>query len=137
MALRRLEGWEARLNVYVEASRHRPFDWGKHDCALFAAGAIEAVTGTPLVDIPAYSGVYEAARALKCMGHRDVIDLANAHLRPWQSVLMARRADIALLSTEHGLSLGVVLGASVAGPGVDGLMFSPLQQASKAWRVGD
>lgn len=133
----RVQGWEARLNAYVEASRHRPFVWGAHDCALFAAGGVAAVTGSPLADIPTYSGPVAAARTLARMGHRDVIDLAGAYLRPWQSVLMARRGDIAAAITDNGPTLGVALGASIAAPGEAGLIFWALHHATRAWRVGD
>lgn len=133
----RVPGWETRLYGYVEANRHRPFAYGTLDCALFAAGAVEAVTGAPLAAIPAYAGALEAARTLKRLGHRDVIDLAGAYLRPWQSVLMARRGDIAAAVTDNGPTLGVVLGSSIAAPGESGVIFWALHHATRAWRVGD
>ena len=114
-----------------------PFAWGKHDCCIFAAGAVAEMTGVEMVEAPDYTTALGAARALGRLGHRDVVDLASAYLRPWQSLLMARRGDIAALDAGQGLSLGVVLGASVAAPGEQGLIFFPLNRAVKAWRAGD
>lgn len=41
----RLYNWEQRLSAYITTLAARPFDYGRHDCALFAAGAVEALTG--------------------------------------------------------------------------------------------
>lgn len=45
-SLRRRGGWERRLADYLAAARSRMWEWGSHDCAQFALGAIAAVTGT-------------------------------------------------------------------------------------------
>jgi len=37
--------WPERLLAALAAARDRPFRWGEHDCCLFAADLIEAVTG--------------------------------------------------------------------------------------------
>ena len=41
----RLRDWRTRLAAYLAAGRAKPFAYGEHDCARFAAGAVEAVTG--------------------------------------------------------------------------------------------
>lgn len=33
----RIEGWERRLNDYLESMKEVPFEWGKNDCTLFAS----------------------------------------------------------------------------------------------------
>ena len=42
----RLSNWTAPLIEYLAAAARRPFKPGHHDCALFAAGAVAAMTGT-------------------------------------------------------------------------------------------
>ena len=38
----RLPDWRGRLGAHLAAARARPFCYGTHDCATFAAGAVEA-----------------------------------------------------------------------------------------------
>ena len=66
----RYHDWEARLNDYLAAMRGQPFIYGALDCALFACGAVEAMTG---VDPAAqYRGIYStekgAAKVLRKLG---------------------------------------------------------------------
>ena len=42
----RHSNWTAPLIEYLAAAARRPFKPGHHDCALFAAGAVAAMTGT-------------------------------------------------------------------------------------------
>jgi hypothetical protein len=43
--MHRLPDWETRLAAFLEPLRLRAFAWGKHDCCIFTAGAVEAMTG--------------------------------------------------------------------------------------------
>lgn len=52
----RCEDWHARLAAYVFDAGRTPFAYGSHDCALFAAGAVEAMTGTDLA--AGWRGIY-------------------------------------------------------------------------------
>ena len=45
MLTNRVLDWRNVLGDLIEANRFRPFEWGQHDCALWAASAIAAVTG--------------------------------------------------------------------------------------------
>lgn len=127
MRLVRREDWRSGLARFVERARSIPFEWGQHDCALFAAAAIEAMTGVDLAS--GWRGRYRsaagAARLLRQAGHRDLPGLVASHLAP-VSPLLAAVGDIAAITGQDGRpALGVVLGAQVAGPGDRGLMFVP------------
>ena len=37
--------WPERLAEFIEARRLEPFAWGKNDCALFAADAVNLLIG--------------------------------------------------------------------------------------------
>ncbi len=41
----RLPGWEQRLQAIFDRENGAPFQWGRADCATFAADCVEAVTG--------------------------------------------------------------------------------------------
>ncbi len=41
----KLPGWQKRLTDFLRANHARPFQPGRWDCAIWAAGAVEAMTG--------------------------------------------------------------------------------------------
>jgi hypothetical protein len=41
----RRDGWEHDLHEVIEGARQRPFSWGSHDCATWAARVRQALTG--------------------------------------------------------------------------------------------
>jgi len=51
--------WPARLHQFLDTRQHTPFAWGYNDCCLFAAAAIEALTGRH--PAPALIGAYHSA----------------------------------------------------------------------------
>lgn len=106
--------WKPRLASYLAQVVRREFVPGVHDCALFAAGAVDAMTG---VDIAApFRGRYRTLRGgtriLRNAGHADHIALARAH---FEEIHASRAApgDLAVLAAEDGLALGVVHGEMV------------------------
>lgn len=46
--MRRYHDWRVRLRDYVEATRSRPFCWGRFDCCLFACNAVRSITGVDM-----------------------------------------------------------------------------------------
>jgi hypothetical protein len=135
----RLPDWRTRLDVYLSdvASAREAFAFGAHDCALFAAGAVEAMTGA---DIAApYRGKYgsylEGLQVLAEAGFADHIDVAAA-VFPETPVALANPGDLAWFHSDQGRVLGVVQGASVyvlQPTGILGLV--PLTDAAGALTV--
>lgn len=137
-ALARLPGWEARLDVVVEAARHAPYALGRHDCARFAGTCVAAVTGVDLwPQVGAYASRREAAQAIAAFGR----DLAAAVSRllgvDLVAPVLARRGDVVLYRDVED-HLGVCLGAQVAVLGPDGMAFVPITSPDVVgcWRVG-
>lgn len=132
----RNEGWERRLADAIEAARARPFAWGVHDCATWAADVRRAITGDDLAD--AWRGRYRtaagAARLLRRLGFGSLIEAATARLGPpLPSVLMARRGDV--LADPGARALGVCVGAWGLFLTPDGLTERPLADCAMAWSV--
>lgn len=134
----RLTDWRARLHRYLCAARTRPLQPGQHDCCLFGAGAIEAMTG---VDLAApYRGRYTTfsggRRVLRRDGHADHVALIAAHL-PEAHVSTALAGDIAILPTEDGPAVGVVSDGGVAyvlSPS-GGLSLCPMAPVQRLFKV--
>ena len=111
-----------------------PFEYGQHDCCLFAARCLDAV----------YGGDY-AARLSKCYRdkagsrrfiakHGGLVPAVSSFLGPLQSGLPSR-GDVTLVVTEDGDGVGVCCGATVAVAAEMGLAFYPLAAAKGFWRV--
>lgn len=111
MTLTRLPNWRARLTAYVMRSASTPFRPGQHDCALFAAGAVEAMTGIdPAADFRGtYRTLAEGRARMNELGHGDHIEMA-ARMLPEVPPIMAQIGDLAVV---EGEALGVVQGPMI------------------------
>lgn len=127
--------WRARLAAYVAAAATRTFQPGTHDCALFAAGAVEAITGRDLArGYRGYRSMRAGRAALADRGFASMADYAAAHLSEIP-VLRAQVGDIAVLDENGGEAFGVVQGARIYVLRLDGLGTVALTDAKRAFRV--
>lgn len=133
----RLSTWEARLGTYLAERRTMPFAWGSNDCALFAAGAVEAMTGSD--PAAAFRGAYRSmagsVRALKQHGAGTLEATIDA-LFPAIPTGFVRRGDLVW----NGEAVGVCVGAVALFVGQEGdaagLVRVPRAEWVKGWRVG-
>jgi hypothetical protein len=132
----RLKDWPSRLDAALAAARRRPFEWGAHDCCLFAASVVEACTG---VDLAAelrgtYSDALAAAALVESLGGIDAIAaLAGLEIDPE----LAAAGDIGLAEIEGRQSLVVNGGQVWLGAGAGGLLVAPASSVTRAWRIGE
>jgi hypothetical protein len=145
------EGWEGRLNEYIESRRFMPFEWGKNDCASFAAYAVEAMTGElpGKGDLGKYNCHADAIILLENLNSKG-----NAPHRPYAEIMallpelfgfkevavkLAQRGD--LLLVKHGDEIPALAIVSLdprlaVAPGEKGIKFiEVLKDGLKAWRV--
>jgi hypothetical protein len=132
----RVSNWPDKLAEHVEAWRHKKFRWGRNDCALFCLNAEKALTGSTRFPefINAYTSEKGSIAALEAAGFATMEDLVDARLEQIKPA-MAGRGDVALISTPNGDALSLVIGNQLAAMGKEGLVFLPLSEAKKAWRV--
>lgn len=128
--------WQARLVAYLHEARLRPFAFGQHDCSLFAADCVAAMTGA---DMAAewrgrYATMRGGLRLLRRAGFDDHIALA-AHHFPEISKMLAQPGDLAVVPTEDGPALGVVQGEAIYVLGPTGLGLVSILSAQRAFRV--
>lgn len=106
----RLPDWRPRLQAWLTEVRDRPFAYGEHDCALFAAGAVAAMTG---VDLAAeYRGRYGSLKEGFNLARGGHLALLRQHLEPIAPAL-AQVGDIALIGEVGFPALGVFEGGQV------------------------
>lgn len=138
--IQRMEGWEHRLSDFLRVREKMPFQWGVHDCMLFAGDAIEAITN---VDFCArYRGKYSNGREAKQLvneWHGGIIsNIFYEHLGDALGYpLKARRGDVAMTEINGVTSGGVVDGADACFITLkQGLIRVPINEKMLVWSVG-
>lgn len=128
--------WKARLVDYLAASAQRPFRYGQHDCALFAAGAVAAMTGTDHADgWRGYGDLPSGLRRLRAAGHDDHVAFV-ASILPEIHPVRAMPGDVAVMPGDGGVAaLGIVQGAGVYALRPQGIAVLPRGQMLRAFRV--
>lgn len=137
-ALQQLPDWRPRLQAYVATCVSLPFKAGTHDCALFWAGAVAAMTGhDPAVS---FRGRYRTLKggllALKRAGFRNHVE-AVAGLLTEIPPAYARAGDTAVVAGDGEIAeaLGIVQGEMIYVLRPDGLGLVPLTSALRAFRL--
>ena len=114
-SVRRLPHWEMLLDGWHKVAETRPFLWGLcHDRASairvmrdYAGGGVEKTV----------------AKAFAACGFGDV------------PPIFARRGDCGLVPGDGGPALAVCLGKMWAAQSKDGLVYLPLKNGLRAWRI--
>lgn len=133
----RLPDWPERLADYLASMRGVVFEWGANDCAVFAAGAVLAITGHYV--LPAtWCDRDEAMNLLRDL--RGLVPAVDAALPRLATPALAQRGDVVLVeATDRGPRrrwLAVCDGAQAWAPGSNGLVAVPMAWAVHAWGVG-
>lgn len=131
--LRRLD-WRPRLTAYLGAVRSVSFGYGEGqlDCALFAAGAVEAMTGVDLADgWRGYRSGADGVRRLRDRGFDGMPGLLAHHCAACPP-LLARPGDLVLLPRG---AVGVCQGRLAYAMGRDGVKLADMADATKGYRV--
>lgn len=135
--MRRHRDWRARMAAAIEVVRRLAHRLGAHDCALFCADVVLAMTG---VDLAAryrgrYASVDEAMEVMRADGFDDLCALVASMLEEIPPAL-ARMGDVmAFPSEETGWALGICNGEQVTVLRADGLGSVSREKATRAFRV--
>ena len=132
----RLPDWKARLNAFVTATARQPYALGSHDCALFAAGAVDAVCGIDPGKVwrGKYTTKAAGLRLVRKAGHQDHVAVFAAILDE-VSTAFAAAGDIAVVDDAGTLLLGVVQGESIYVLRPTGLGLVPRAMMLRAFRT--
>jgi hypothetical protein len=129
----RISTWEDALADYIAIKRHEPFEYGVNDCCLFAAGAVEAITGED--PMPEFRGQYDSLKtSLKVIKEIGAGTLEATMDNKFSEVAIshAQRGDLAFF----GESVGVVMGGFAYFVSDDGLERINRSFWDKCWGVG-
>lgn len=129
----RLPDWRPRLQAWLTEVRQRPFAYGDHDCALFAAGAVQAMTGVDLAAV--YRGRYTSLEGGLKLARGGHLALLRQNFDPVAPSL-AQVGDIALIGEVGFPALGIFEGDRVfVVREHNGLGTIPRAAATQAYRV--
>jgi len=134
----RLPDWRNRLAAVIERYKIEPFEWGRTDCAHFAADCIEATTGADTLGTfrAAYTSRLTAASRLRGHRCRTVAEAASAAAEAIGAVPIpprfARIGDVGVTSDDI-LAVRTSKGF-VARSETDGRFYRV--NCVKAWAVG-
>lgn len=122
------------LSDYMRQAQNKSFEWGVHDCATFAAGAIEVMTGDRIEfeDLRTVSFAEEVIIALRRQSLRDRVTMI---LGQSIHVGLASRGDIMLEEESTREALGVCFGEFSFFLAPEGLIPKATVGCALAWRV--
>lgn len=134
----RIQGWEQALVTSTASKLRTVWAWGEHDCIIFAADCIKAMTGQDLAE--EFRGQYdneaEAWALLGSIGYEDLGALVSSRL-PEIKPRDAMRGDVVLMAGEEGDFVAICDGLTAVGPRAPrGINHNPMTAAKRAWRVG-
>lgn len=129
----RISTWEDALSNYIVAKRHEAFEYGVNDCCLFAAGAVEAMTGEdPMPEFrDKYNSLKTSLQAIKDIGSGTLEATMDGKF-PEVEIGHAQRGDLAFFDG----SVGVVMGGFAYFVSDDGLERINRSLWDKCWGVG-
>lgn len=131
----RLYDWQLRLEAFARERLAMPFQWGRNDCALFAADAVQAMTGERLLpNMRGYSDVRGALRLIDGAG--GLRSIACYALGGFVLPAYASVGDVVLVKFGKREALGICNGGTVIGPGPTGMVAIGMDAAVAAWKVG-
>jgi hypothetical protein len=124
--------WEEALSDYISNKRDEPFQYGVNDCCMFAAGAVEAMTGVdPMEEFKGtYSDLRGSIKVLKEIGEGDLETTLDNKFEE-VAISYAQRGDLAFFDE----SVGVIMGSFAYFVSDEGLERIPREMWEKCWSV--
>jgi hypothetical protein len=124
--------WEEALSDYISSKRDEPFQYGVNDCCMFAAGAVEAMTGVdPMEEFKGtYSDLRGSIKVLKEIGEGDLETTLDNKFEE-VAISYAQRGDLAFFDE----SVGVIMGSFAYFVSDEGLERIPREMWEKCWSV--
>jgi hypothetical protein len=136
-SLARLPDWRALFSSFIAERAASSFEWGENDCAMFAAGGVEAATGVDLA--AAFRGRYKtpngSARAVRRIGEGD-LPSTLASLLPQIDPEEATAGDVVIISHQNQDVCGLRLRSNIVCLAQEGLVHFGPDAATHAYRVG-
>lgn len=139
--MKRNDTWRADMHKVIDNVTRKEFVPGEHDCALFVADVVKAITGEDHAKglRGKYKTLARGLAALKKKGFENHVEYA-ASLFPEVHPSMAGVGDIVVFKTENaeeaGCALGIVIGERSMVLRPEGMGTIETLKAIRAFKVG-
>jgi hypothetical protein len=130
----RYPDWDRRLTSHLFGRLRERFSYGGLDCVLFAANAVQAMTGTDLLG-ELRGKWHTKSQAMRMIASLGGLRAAVAGVMGPASEQVPKRGDLVLCELGLGPTLCLSWGIGVLGPGAEGLMTMRLPAQFETWSI--
>lgn len=107
--LTRFKDWRTRMALYHEVAKAAKFSWSSFDCAKYASGHVNAITGVDLGStLATYTDGPSATKAIEAAGYTSLLDICQKNF-PAVEKHLAQRGDIGAIETDDTVGVGFAL----------------------------
>lgn len=130
----RRHDWAARLFDVVTEHEVMPFQWGRTDCCMFVARALDAMLDTT------YAGqlqnlYHDEESALDFISQHGGLPGAVSVFLGHPTDARAARGDVVLIDGGEGLAVGICMGGHLLAMGPTGLRILERSEIRAVWKV--
>lgn len=131
----RIKGWQTRLEALVNDRLHRRFEFGVHDCCLWAADVVLAATGTDPAEglRGTYNDEQSAQAVIESMG--GVPSIGASRFGDEIAVSLAQSGDVGMIDTDSGPALVAKVGTTWMAATAWGVSHIADDSVMRAWRA--
>jgi len=130
----RRDDWVEQMWTTIEAAAQTPFAWGQHDCCLFAASVVDAMTDSAHV-ADLQTRYTDEATALAFIADEGGLESAVSGYLGEAKTGRPQRGDVVMFEGEQGDTIGVCTGRDLVAAGPDGLVIVPKNATVKFWSI--
>jgi len=138
--------WENDLEEYIEEVRNKPFDWGLHDCVVFANQIIKVQLGKGFFDehLPEYKTALKANRTYRTMllemKVANIKEAIDTKLTRFVGLIPPKGSIVCKVEKQRidygiGHNLGVAIDNRAGFLGYKGLQFQKITSGDVFWTV--
>lgn len=132
----RYDDWQTRFWNAMDEARSTAFEWGQHDCALFATKMADAICDSQYTQRAREAFNWQDARSAAEItrdGMKDAVETVLGEMQPWTRMC---QGDIVLILDDEGReSLSIHDGCQLIGPDEVGVKVIPFRCAQGGWKV--
>lgn len=136
---KKLDGWFSSLIALIDSKVREPLNPGHFDCALWANDCVAVQTGFDLASQwrGQYSTIEEGMALINASGYANLSAIFEANTDLFRKVNRSEfvNGDIAVLETEQGEGLGVVVNDVIYVVGLKGLGCAKTRRASYGFQI--
>lgn len=133
--MKRLDDWRERLERTIESAKEKQGAFGIHDCMMFPANCVEAITGHNYAEqFGKYESAISAARLMHQYG--GIQGLVTHALGEAIPPNWAQEGDVIMVHVGGRETGGICVGNNCILVDERGVFAVPRDRILKAWRVG-